>query len=356
MNGQISRADLAKITNIRPPTVTAIIRELLAEGLVVELGAGQTRGGRAPRILALSCEQPRAIGFEISNSAILAGLSDLRGNLCVRKRIRYSPVDPVRMLDQLEQLASEMFAEVAAPGEPFGWTKMDGAGIALPGLIDTAGGVVTFSQPLGWKDVALRDLCETRWGVRTDVVNDSAAGSMAAHFLSAGAARNLVYVVLRFAASDHGVVGVGCGLIVQGEPYHGEFGAAGEITTPIAHPLVYARNGDGAAFPSTSAFVAALRDGAPGAASAMDRVARELSLLVLHAINLLDPGQLILEADEPELGEALRVRLDRALEEHALRAGRGRTQIVSSTLDEFGGVRGAVVPALRRFFRLPNWA
>jgi predicted NBD/HSP70 family sugar kinase len=358
LNGEISRAELAKVTQIRPPTVTAIIRDLLTEGLVVEVGRGETRGGRAPRILALSCRRPQAVGFEITETAILGGLSDLKGNLSSGRRVPYAPASPEQTLERLSALADEMFRDVRSQtgDQDFGWSRLRGIGIALPGLLDTAQGVVCWSSPLGWRDVRLRALCEDRWGVRTDIINDSTAGSMAAHFFEDRTVRNLVYIVLRFADATHGVVGVGTGLIVHGEPYHGEFGAAGEITTPVTHPLVHARNGNGQGFADTGEFVAALQAGNRSAAGAMDRVAEELALLLLHAINLLDPGRLIIESDVPALGEALRTRLGRVLDEHALRNDRGRAELVVSMLGEFGGVRGAVVPALRRFFKLPSWS
>lgn len=357
VDGEISRAELAKVTQIRPPTVTTIVRELLAEGFLVETGVGEPHGGRAPRMLALSCKWPQAIGFEIANNTILAGLSDLKGSLRVRRRATFAPASPEQAIDQMNAIAEEMFASLnEALGEgQFGWSRLRGVGIALPGLMDVAQGVVSRSQPLGWRDVPLRAMCEERWGVRTDVVNDSAAGSMAAHFFGGHEVNNLVCIVLRFEDASNGVVGLGTGLIIHGEPYHGEFGAAGEITTPVAHPLVDARDDNGHPFADTTAFVAALKARQVSAVAAMDRVARELSLLVLHTINLLEPGRLIIESDVPELGEAFRVRLDQILDEHILRPERGRTEIMLSTLGEFGGVRGAVVPALRRFFKLPSW-
>jgi N-acetylglucosamine repressor len=357
LNGEISRAELAKETSIRPPTVTAIIRDLLAEGLVVEVGTGDPRGGRAPRILALSCRLPHAIGFELTDTAILAGLSDLKGNLAVSERVAFSPQSPTQTVELLERLAARLFRQVEMPEDdgPFGWERLRGAGLALPGLIDSAEGVVRYSHPLKWENVALRAICEERWGVRTDIINDSSAGSMAAHFFHEQSVQNLVYIVLRFADASNGVVGVGTGLIINGEPYHGEFGVAGEITTPVRHPLVDARGADGQPFAGTAEFVRALQAGVAGARETMDRVARELSVLVLLSINLFDPGRLILECDVPELGVALQQRLRRVLDEHALGHGSGRAELVVAEMGEFGGVKGAVVPALRRFFKLPSW-
>lgn len=356
-NGEVSRAELAKLTQIRPPTVTAIVRELLSDGLVVETGRGEARGGRAPRMVALSCARPQTIGFEITDTALLSGLADLKGRLHVRERMPYSPDTPERTIDRLTELAERTFAglRTTLPQYRCGWSSLRGAGIALPGLIDAAKGKVRWSKPLGWRDVPLAGMCRERWNVPTDILNDSAAGSMAAHFFTEYQVQNLVYCVLRFGDATAGEVGVGIGLIIHGEPYHGEFGTAGEMARPVRHPLVDARDEHGQPYPDLPRLVQALRFGEPGAVAAMDRVGTDLGLLVFHAVNLLEPGRVIIESDVPELGEAFYQRLGQTLREYTLHHGGRRTELVLSTLEEYGGVRGAVVPALRRFFRLPSW-
>ncbi|UCG15973.1 MAG: ROK family transcriptional regulator [Phycisphaerales bacterium] len=358
-SGKTSRAELAESTAIRPPTVSAIVKELIDEGLVSEVGNGQSRGGRLPRMLSLSLQKTRTIGFEVSETAILGGVCDLTGTLIAQTGADFLPNTPQNTVDRLAKMGEELLAAAGLT-----WKDISGVGVALPGHMDPARGVVRWSKPLGWKDVPLRRMCELRWGHPTDVVNDSMAGGMASHFLGMGRdIKNLVYMYLRFnvieAHSDdtvHGVLGMGSGIIVNGEPYHGEFGAAGEITTLVSHPLVDARAETGEAFHDLGAFVEAVKDGQPSALAAMDRVARDMSDLIVHAVNFLEPGMLILGSDNSELRDALLVRLRRVLDEHRLRHEAGKTKIVASELGEYGVVRGAVVPALQRVFRMPRWA
>ncbi len=358
-SGKISRAQLAETTAIRPPTVSAVIKELIDEGLVSEVGNGQSRGGRLPRMLSLSPQKARAVGFEVSETAILAGVCDLSGKLIARTRADFLPNTPQRTIDRLNEMGGALLA-----GLGLTWAAISGVGVALPGHMDPARGFVRWSKPLGWKDVPFQRMCEVRWGSQTDVMNDSMAGGMAAHFLGMGQdVKNLIYMYLRFnvieAQSDdtvHGVLGIGSGIIVNGEPYHGEFGAAGEITTLVNHPLVDARTENGDAFHELDSFVEALDGGQPSALAAMDRVARDMSDLIVHAVNFLEPGMLILGSDNSALRDALLVRLARILDEHRLRHEAGKTKIVASELGEYGVVRGAVVPALQRVFRMPRWA
>jgi hypothetical protein len=88
----------------------------------------------------------------------------------------------------------------------------------------------------------------------------------------------------------------------------------------------------------------------------MDRVAGDLMQLVLCAVDLLEPGRLVIEADVAELGAAFEARLAQNLAARRARQRCGQTDVVFATRGEFAGVRGAVVPALQRLFRLPSWS
>jgi predicted NBD/HSP70 family sugar kinase len=254
-------------------------------------------------------------------------------------------------LDRVEALGTELLGDASTR-----WEDLDGVGIAVPGHLDAANGLVRWSSPFGWRDVPLKSLGEARWNKATDVVNDSVAGSMAVQFLSGGEdINNLVFLTVRFLDASHGVLGLGSGVIVNGEPYHGEFGAAGEITTPVPHPLAFARDEAGRPFADLAAFVAAVEAGQKRAVHAMERVAAELAVIAEHAINFLEPGMLVIAADEPFLQEQLVQRVGLILEQHRLAHEAGRTVICGSSLGEFGVVRGAVVPTLQRIFRMPRW-
>jgi predicted NBD/HSP70 family sugar kinase len=352
--GEISRADLAKQTAIRPPTVSAVIKVLIDEGLVEEIGAGETCGGRAPRMLALPRHRPRALGFEMSEGSILAALCDLNGDLCAQRETAFKPVAPEEAVEQLHEIGASLLAECDVD-----WSDLHGVGVALPGHLNAETGHIRWSTPFRWQDVPLKRLCETRWNITTDVVNDSSAGGMASHLFDADkAATNLVFLYLRFGGQSHDVIGVGVGVIINGAPYHGEFGAAGEITTPVFHPLVHAKRSGLADVhdASLSALVAGVERNEPAARAAVEGVARELSTLVIHIVNLFEPGVLVIGSDEPVLRDLLLERFQRSVDEHCLPFQAGHTRLAASTLGNYGVARGAIVPTLQRLFRIPHWS
>jgi predicted NBD/HSP70 family sugar kinase len=351
-DGEISRAELAKQTAIRPPTVSAVVKELITEGLVEEVGAGETSGGRAPRMIALSRNEPKALGFEMSETAILAGLCDLGGSLCSHHRVPYSPQSPDQALDHLHEIGSELLHDAGVD-----WQKLQGVGVAVPGHLKTDEGLIRWSSPLNWRDVPFKELCEQRWGLTTDVVNDSLAGGMAAHlFDTPQSIENLVFLYIKFHDTSLNEIGLGTGIIINGEPFHGEFGAAGEITTEVTHPLVHAEKLGGQRFDSVIEFANALQQGNTAAVQAMVRVGEESAILVQHIVNLLEPGVLMVGSDSELLRDTLLDQWQGVLEERSLAYEAGKTQLMASTLGEFGVVRGAIVPTLQRVFRIPQWS
>jgi N-acetylglucosamine repressor len=350
-NGETSRAELAKLTAIRPPTVSAVVRELIDEGLVEETGNGTPNGGRAPRMVTLRRDRPQALGFEVSDRVIRAALCDLHGELYSRSEETFAPTTPIATVERMHQIGLDLVEEASIT-----WEDLYGVGVALPGHLRLQSGVVRWSQPFGWRDVALRQICESAWQTRTEVINDSMAGGLAAHYLGSGRrCRNLVYLYLRFLDLVHGVVGIGTGIILNGEVFHGEFGAAGEITTPVTHPLHYSADAGGRPFTNVDAFVQALAVNDAGAEAGLQRLVADIAPLVLHIVNLLEPGMLIVGSDVAGLRKTVVTRLESVVREHRLSYEAGETQILASTLGDFGVVRGAVVPVLQRLFRMPQW-
>ncbi len=351
-DGIISRADLAKQTEIRPPTVSAVVKDLIKEGLVEEVGPGETSGGRAPRMISLSRNQPRALGFELSETCILAGLCDLGGDLCASQKVSFVPAPPEQAVDMLEEIGSELLSSAGIE-----WDVLQGVGVALPGHLNVANGHIRWSQPFGWRDVPFKELCEKRWKLTTDVVNDSLAGGMAAQlFETSESVENLVFLYLRFHDALHKGVGVGSGIIINSQPYHGEFGAAGEITTPVTHPLMLQKERGGKAYRDIESFTKALVEGDQEVLDTLLQVGEELSPLVQHMVNLLEPGVLMIGSDSPELRDVLMTQLQEVLKKQQLAYEAGHTKLIASTLGEYGVLRGAVVPTLQRVFRIPQWS
>ena len=77
--GAASRADLARITGLSRTTITSIVSELQAEGMLVERedGGASERGGRPPRLLSFSRSAGAAVGIDFGKRHLRVAASDL---------------------------------------------------------------------------------------------------------------------------------------------------------------------------------------------------------------------------------------------------------------------------------------
>ena len=218
--GPISRAELARQSNLSRSTVSSIIAKLLAADLVRETGIGDSQGGRRPIMIEFNYQSAFVVGIELGNTTVTVLLTDLAATVLRRKRAPFDiAAGPDACIARAVAQVHYMLAETGIAR-----SKIIGVGVGVPGPLAYAS-----SQPVappampGWHGLPLRKLLEDALGLRVFVENDANLGALAEHRW--GAARgwdNLAYLYL-------GTVGIGCGLILAGQLYRGDIGSAGEI-------------------------------------------------------------------------------------------------------------------------------
>ena len=77
----ISRAEIARETALQRSTVSAIVDDLQADGLIEEVGEGESTGGRPPTLLRLRSAGAIAIGVAITPTTTILATSDLAGRV-----------------------------------------------------------------------------------------------------------------------------------------------------------------------------------------------------------------------------------------------------------------------------------
>jgi predicted NBD/HSP70 family sugar kinase len=229
----ISRAEIAKMAELPPPTVTAIVNDFLRIGLVRELdhvpdsGNGNLPIGRRPVLLELIDSAAFAVGVKLKQDGMTVAITDLAGSSIYHGE---SPLIDASPEQALAQVADQVRRGMAAAG--IDDRKTIGVGIGMPGLIDHGSGVCRFSSLLGWQDVAVRDRLESTLGMPVYVDND--VNMVTAAEIAYGAGRE---------ASEFLTVtigrGIGLGIVVRGEIFRGACGGAGEFGhTKIESPLL----------------------------------------------------------------------------------------------------------------------
>src|SRR5690606_6296582 len=82
----VSRAQISELTGLNKATVSSLVNELLENNLVIEIGPGESSGGRKPVLLLFNERAGYAIGVDLGVNYIRSVLVDLNGNIIEEDR------------------------------------------------------------------------------------------------------------------------------------------------------------------------------------------------------------------------------------------------------------------------------
>src|ERR687885_2781824 len=96
----ISRAEIARETALQRSTISTIVEDLKAEGLIEEIGEGESTGGRRPTMLRLRASGGMAIGVDVTPSCTTVATCDLAGRMLAREEFPLSAT-PQQLIEQI---------------------------------------------------------------------------------------------------------------------------------------------------------------------------------------------------------------------------------------------------------------
>jgi predicted NBD/HSP70 family sugar kinase len=212
--GEISRADLARLTRLTRATVSEVAGELIERGLIEERGQGQVAIGRTPTLLSVVDDARLVAALSVTNDEVQGALVNLRGSLRHEVELKLPSRDGDMVLETIYAVAEALLKAADRP--------LLGIGIVTPGLIDTATGSVLRAVHFGWEDFPLGALVQQRFNLPTYVANDSHSLALAEYmFGEAQGSQSLV--VLKVGR------GIGAGIVLDGHLFSGEGYGAGEV-------------------------------------------------------------------------------------------------------------------------------
>jgi len=205
----ISRVDIARITGLRPGTISSIVNRLIRKGVIFEGAEGPSSGGRKPTYLNINAENAYILGIDIGVRDTAYAVSDFNGRILKQKNT-ITDGDPrefiAKLGDEINKLIKREYSRV----------KFAGVGVSVPGLIRRETGEVAVSPNLGWKDLPLKSLLEAELELPVFVENDANAAAFSELWygpLDEIKVKTLLYILV--------VDGLGCGLIINGELHVG---------------------------------------------------------------------------------------------------------------------------------------
>jgi predicted NBD/HSP70 family sugar kinase len=223
----LSRAGVAAATGLARATVSTLVDQLVAAGLVRELPA--VTGGRAGRPAVPLVPAPRSVvglGLEVNVDYLGVRVLDLTGDVVAERLVPGSlhDSDPTVALGRLGALATEVSDDVAASG-----MTVAGARLALPGLVDPRTGLLEVAPNLGWSSLEPVPLL----GLGDLDVRIANEAKLAALAELAGGSDVAAPDSFIFVSGD---VGIGAAIVVDRKLFLGERGWNGEIGHVVVDP------------------------------------------------------------------------------------------------------------------------
>lgn len=370
----ISRADLARLMNVRRGVASLLVSELLGESLIFEGALGEAVGrGRRPTFLYIDSRERCVIGVDIRASRTYILVTDLMGKQLGVVSSFQTNKDVHALTQELVRRIKQTLADYKEIG------VCEGVGVVAPGMVDPALGRVLHAPTLGWRDVSLRDPLAAALGIPVHLENSGKACALAQLWATrsdVGASANSVFV----SVSD----GVGTGVVVNGELLRGRHNTAGEFghvplsidgprcscgatgcweayvsnlatlsryfgrETADARP----RDAESASF-TIEDLIARARAGDAKALAAINSTARYLGLGLASIINSLDPARIYIGGEITTAWSLIEPIVRGALRERTLTDFGGTTEIHIVPAEEHPRLRGAVALVAAPAFAAP---
>ena len=213
--GPISRAEIARRTSLQRSTISEIVDSLLGEGLIEEVGAGASTGGRCPKLLALRASGAAAVGIDIAPTHTTVASCDLAGSVLERE-VFETHHDFEQTIGRAVSAATRLIGQSAG--------QIEGVGVSLPGLVDPSTGRLIYVPYFKWRDLDVGRRIGVATGLKVAVDNDANAAALAELWFGRAEVSEARDFIMVFIAE-----GVGTGIILDRQIYRGEGGAAGEF-------------------------------------------------------------------------------------------------------------------------------
>jgi predicted NBD/HSP70 family sugar kinase len=300
--GPLSRADIARRTELTVQTVSNLVKELLECGLIYEAERRQEGRGAPSTALALNPDGAFAIGLDLDSDHLTGVLMDLTGSVRQRLHLQLATPPAAEAVELMVEMADTLISRQGLTR-----ASIRGAGVGVPGPMhqeeEGGGYLVSPKAFVGWHDVPLAALLEERLQMPVILENNATAAAMGERWYGEG--RQIKTFFYIYFGS-----GLGGGLILNGQPFEGCSGNAGEVGYfPMAlagepkgsdenlhvglhfnlRHLYELLRGQGAEVHAPGDLDRLLSDGHPGLLAWMDAAAEYLTGTVLAVEYLIDP-------------------------------------------------------------------
>ncbi|WP_055591480.1 ROK family protein [Peterkaempfera griseoplana] len=368
--GPLSRHELGRISGLSSGSISNVVGELLADGLVEECGSVESDGGRPRTLLRVTPGLAHLVGVDVGETQVRVALFDLALTELAASDQPLSDCghDVGHVVELILTGLSEVLERTGVDR-----STVLGVGIGVPGIVEQdhpeADGdtVVVHGPTVGWDAVPLGRLLRAGTDLPLYIDNGAKTLGQAEMWFGAGrGARNAVVVLFGS--------GVGACVITDGARFRGSTSSAGELGHTRVHvggrpcrcgargcleayvgaEALVARWGDAPPGTSEKAGLAALLDAArqphSKAAELLREAAEYLGAAIADLINLFNPERIVIGGWAGLLlGPRLLPAIRDAATDYAFSFPRAKTAIELGSLGPDAVTLGAAALPLSHF-------
>lgn len=344
-SGPTTRSTLAEATGLTRVTVADLVKSLMAEDLVEELGAQpEGRVGKPAARVRLRAEGFNIVAMDLTDDDHIHGaVLDLTGTVFARRAAHTGGLRGQDAVDAVRDLARELVAAATAP--------VLGVGVGSPGVVDPAGTVVE-APNRGWERLPLAAHLSAALSLRVHVGNDADVAVLGE--LAYGGAGPDHVMAVRIGQ------GVGAGIVAGGALVRGRDFAAGEVghltvvderdaDAPAPHslgpplPCACGRSGCLETILSVPALRARVEGlGAAERDAALEAVGRRVGIALAPVAAALDLAEIVLIGRSELIGEPLVSAVLETIRRRTMPASSAGLTVRTTTLGEDSALLGAV--------------
>ncbi len=350
--------------------VTSIVNDLLETEIVREAESRSVNSGRPPIILEINPSGDYVAGVDMGATHLSIVVANYAANFIQEKEIPFDiALGPKTCLNQANELLRETLAEASISIE-----QVNAIGVGVPGPIASDAGMVV-APPImpGWDRYPIRNTLEKMWGCPISLNNDAELGALGEWAYGAGRGfRNLAYIKVG--------TGIGAGLLLDGQIYHGATGSAGEIghlTIDENGPMctcgnrgclealtgghAIARQAQEAVHNGKRTILSeiapverisaqdvadAARQGDLISQQILSRAGSHLGIAIAGLVNIFNPNMVVVGGGVAQIGDLFLEPVRQAVQRRSLPAAAHAVRITTALLGRRSSSMGAVVQAL----------
>ena len=225
-NETISGADLARLSGMQPSTISNILKGLKRRDLVKNLGKGEStfKGGKRPFLWEINSSAAYALGLDVEIGQTAIALLGLNGDVKKKKIYKTDGItNPKELSQHILRSVADLIKDSGVELE-----KILGAGIAIAGIVNRGSGEVMMTDIIPQMNFSITSAMQKKYNFPVIAENNANASAIGSKVVgNAKGERNFMTVLIKV---DAHVSGIGVGLVLNGELYHGTNYCSGEVT------------------------------------------------------------------------------------------------------------------------------